>query len=223
MARHVRGRRRRCPRRGASPPRRPRLTRAARRAPAGSAARAARWCCWRTWGVRQPLRRTGGSSRQPRARRSSWRGWWRSVPAAATRRLPANPSATVPVSRLAQHAKSLSPATPSGPVPEATARDGFFGARTIESANALEQKRDFVRWVAKHGTVGFTWSGHWLFGYRVNAFQSFSATIMIMMLSVKEGFEYKDLFHASPGVGALRYEAWYACSSLVFPNLLFTV
>jgi len=71
--------------------------------------------------------------------------------------------------------------------------------------------------------TGFAWSGHWLFGHRMEGFETFIASVMLLLCSVKEGIDYSSISEASPGVAGIWYLAWYVCSTLLFMNLLLTV
>jgi len=69
----------------------------------------------------------------------------------------------------------------------------------------------------------FAWSGHTMFGYRVDEFSSLDRAFMTLLLSVGDGLPMAQLLVVAPTMSFLWCSAWYILSSLLVLNVLLAI
>jgi len=69
--------------------------------------------------------------------------------------------------------------------------------------------------------VGFTISGHWLFGHGVERFSTFPKAFISVMLSVRDGIDFARIEQVAPTASYFWYASWHVLSSMLLAS--FTV
>jgi hypothetical protein len=71
--------------------------------------------------------------------------------------------------------------------------------------------------------AAFAWSGHWLFGVRVEEFHTIAKSVSVLILSITEGVEYEPTKLANPGAAPIWHTVWIILSGLVLVNFLIAI